>query len=160
MSIKEKKLNAFKVIGIKIRTSNALELSGKGQIGATWGKFMSEGLGSKIPNRIDNNIVAAYCEYESDMNAPYTFFLGAMVSSTAEVPSGMVTMEIPSDNYTVFNTEKGEVPMVIIDAWKKIWDMTSKSQINRTYTFDFEIYDSRASNPKSAQVDIFISARA
>lgn len=159
MDIQKKKTSAFKVIGIKVRTSNALEMSGKGKIGATWGEFMSKGLASKIPHKINDSIVAAYCEYESDMNAPYTFFLGSMVDSTAQVPAGMTSFEVPAGDYAVVTTEKGEIPGIIMNAWKKIWDLDAKSEIKRKYTFDYEVYDSKAANPKSAQLDIFVSVK-
>jgi predicted transcriptional regulator YdeE len=48
----------FTVVGISTRTANAKEMSGKGVIGQQWGRFMKEGLLSKIPNKVDSKILA------------------------------------------------------------------------------------------------------
>lgn len=39
--------------------------------------------------------------------------------------------------------------------WMEIWE----SDIDRTYTFDFEIYGEKAQNPADAEVEIFISTK-
>ncbi len=159
MAVQNKQISNFKVIGIKTRTSNDLEMSGNGKIGSVWGEFMSKGLKNKIPHRVNENTIAVYCEYESDASGPYTFFLGAVVDSTKDLPPGMVAMEIPADNYEVFTTDKGEIPGIVISAWEKIWNLESSKKIKRKYGFDYEMYDSRAADPKSAQVDLYISVK-
>ena len=57
---------------------------------------MNEGLLGKIPNKVDSNILAVYTDYENDANGAYTFMLGARVSSTDSVPTGMVAKKIPA----------------------------------------------------------------
>ena len=47
--------DAFDVIGIKCRTNNANEASGKGCIGQQWERLVSEGVLRKIPSRADNS---------------------------------------------------------------------------------------------------------
>jgi len=44
---------------------------------------------------------------------------------------------------------------VVFDAWTKIW----KSDLNRAYTADFELYDEKAQNPEDAEIDIFIALK-
>jgi len=56
----------FMVVGISTRTTNAIEMSGRGVIGNEWNRFMKDGVLAKIPNRVDANIVALYTDYESD----------------------------------------------------------------------------------------------
>jgi predicted transcriptional regulator YdeE len=65
------------VVGISTRTTNAKEMSGKGVIAQQWDRFMKEGLLSKIPNKVDSNILAVYTDYESDANGAYTYVIGA-----------------------------------------------------------------------------------
>lgn len=98
---------AFTVVGIAVRTSNAREMTADGVIGNQWGRFMTEGVLAKIPNKADKAMVAVYTDYASDHNGEYTFLLGARVTSDADVPAGMVAKTIPAGRYAVFTSEKG-----------------------------------------------------
>jgi predicted transcriptional regulator YdeE len=52
------------------------------------------------------------------------------------------------------------MPEVVIDAWQKIWKMTSDDfDGDRAYIADFEVYDQRASNPDNASLDIYIGLK-
>ena len=150
----------FTVVGISIRTSDANEGSGKGAIPQQWDRFMKEDLLSKIPNKVDSNILAVYTDYESDANGAYTFMIGAQVSSADDVPPGMVAKEVLPGRYAVFTTEKGFVGMVVPQTWSHIWAVPkSAPEGNRAYRADFEVYDQRAANPLNAQVDIYVGIK-
>lgn len=150
----------FTVIGISARTTNAKEMSGEGVIGKQWDRFMKEGLLSKIPNRVDANILAVYTDYESDASGAYTFLIGARVSSADTVPQGMVAKKVPAGKYAVFTSERGFVGKVVPETWGRIW-ATPKSAPggDRAYRADFELYDQRAADPQNAQVDIYIGIK-
>ncbi len=45
------------------------------------------------------------------------------------------------------------MPDCIIHSWKEI----RASDINRSYRFDFEIYDERSHNWEQAEIDIYLS---
>jgi predicted transcriptional regulator YdeE len=64
----------------------------------------------------------------------------------------MVGRLIPAQKYYV-EIAQGTLPDAIIEAWQMIW----QSDIKRTFKFDFELYDDRASDPSYAEVDIFIA---
>ena len=150
----------FTVIGISIRTSNAKEMSGNGVIAPQWDRFMKEGLLSRIPNKIDSNILAVYTDYESDANAAYTFMIGARVSSAAGVPLGMVATKVPAGRYAVFISEKGFVGKVVPETWSRIWAVPkSEPAAKRAYRADFEVYDQRARDPQNAEVDIYVGIK-
>src|SRR5580692_7541426 len=89
------------VIGIQIRTNNASELSGQGQIGALWGRLFAENLPAQIPNRASESIFA--------------------VSTIENIPAGMTYIAIPTGDYAVFTSETGPVVEVVQAAWKHIW---------------------------------------
>ena len=150
----------FTVVGLSIRTSNANEGSGKGAIPQQWDRFMKEDLLSKIPNKVDSNILAVYTDYESDANGAYTFMIGAQVSSADDVPLGMVAKEVPPGRYAVFTSEKGFVGKVVPQTWSHIWAVPkSAPEGNRAYRADFEVYDQRAADPQNAQVDIYVGIK-
>jgi predicted transcriptional regulator YdeE len=152
--------DAFTVVGISARTSNAKEMTEDGVIGKQWGRFMQEGMLGKIPNKADSSIVAVYTDYASDHDGEYTFLLGARVTSDAEVPPGMVARKIPAGKFAVFTSEKGPAPKVVPDLWMKI-NSLPKTAVggDRAYRADFEIYDERAMDPQNLQMDAYVGIK-
>jgi predicted transcriptional regulator YdeE len=150
----------FTVVGISTRTTNAKEMSGKGVIPKQWDRFMKERLLSKIPNKVDSNILVVNTDYESDANGAYTYIIGARVSSADDVPPGMVAKKVPAGRYAVFTSEKGIVGKVVPETWRGIWAVPKSAPGgNRAYQADFEVYDQRAADPQNAQVDIYIGIK-
>lgn len=150
----------FTVIGTSARTTNAKEMSGKGVIGQEWARFMKENLLSKIPHKVDSNILAVYTDYESDANGPYTFLLGAKVSSADDIPAGMVAKKIPAGRYAVFTSEKGAAEKVVPATWSHIWALPKSAPGgDRAYEADYELYDERAADPQHTQVDVYVGIR-
>jgi predicted transcriptional regulator YdeE len=160
MNSKPVSKSAFTLIGIAARTSNALEMSGKGIITKQWQRVMSEKLIEKIPNRADPDILAMYTDYESDATGQYTFLIGAKVTSADSVPIGMVAKHVPAGKYSVFTSEKGPVWEVVPKIWQKVWS-TSASEMDgeRAFVADFEVYDERATDPQNAVVDVWVGMR-
>ncbi|OMD57718.1 GyrI-like domain-containing protein [Paenibacillus odorifer] len=64
---------------------------------------------------------------------------------------------VPESKYMVFKTKKGPVFEVVAQAWGEIWAYFKESREVRTYTGDFEIYDSRNFDPADTQVEIYIA---
>lgn len=148
------KINSFNVIGISIRTTNENGQSGK-DIPVLWGKFMSEAILEKIPNKISTDIYCIYTEYEKDHTKPYTTILGCKVSSLETIPDGLIGKTIDVVNY-IKRSPKGNIMKgLVFEEWLKIWS----SDIPRTYTADFEVYGEKAQNPEDAEVDIFIAVK-
>lgn len=147
-------IQKFSVIGISVRTTNEDEQSGK-DIPALWNKFLSEEILSKIPNRVSNDIVCIYTDYEKDHTKPYTTILGAIVDNLNSVPEGMTGKTIEGFNYEKFTAKGNLAEGIVINEWIKIWN----SDLNRSFTADFEIYGEKAQNPENAEVDIFIAIK-
>jgi predicted transcriptional regulator YdeE len=150
----------FTVVGISTRTTNAIEMSGRGVIGNEWNRFMKDGLLGKIPHRVDSDIIAVYTDYETDHSGAYTFILGARVSSAQHAPSGMVAKKVPPGKYAVFTTARGLASKVVPEAWQHINSLPKSAPGgDRTYRADFELYGPRAADPQHAQVDIYVGIR-
>jgi predicted transcriptional regulator YdeE len=146
----------FKIIGIEVRTSNPDEMSGKGKIGELWQKFSSENILAKIAGKRGDAVLAAYTDYESDMNGAYSLIIGSEVDSLATIPAGLVGREIPAAKYAVFASARGTIPGVIIDVWKNIWDYNGAA---RAYQTDLEVYGKESRDPNNAQVEVYVSIR-
>ncbi len=150
----------FYVAGYSIRTNNAKEMTGQGEIGALWRRFMQGNLAATIPNRIGENILAVYSDYASNENGDYTYTLGVRVSSVHSLPQGVISRRIDGGQYAVFTTDRGPLVQVLQAEWKKIWAL-QPSQLGgeRAFRTDYEIYDSRSADPQHAQVEIHVGLK-
>jgi predicted transcriptional regulator YdeE len=152
--------SGFSIIGIEARTSNAKEMTSEGLIGKQWARFMKENLAAQIPNKSDPAIVAVYTDYASDKDGEYTFILGTRVTSTAQIPKGMIARQVQPGRYAIFTSAKGPVAKVVSETWQRIWSVPDTSAGgDRAYITDYEVYDQRAVNPDDAQVDVHIGIR-
>jgi len=145
-------IQKFNIIGVSIRTTNENEQSGK-DIPALWDKFISEGIAEKIPNKINHSIYSVYTDYEKDHTKPYTTILGCVVESLDFIPDEMVGITIETGSYEKFIAKGNLNDGIVINEWIKIWN----SDLDRSFTSDFEIYGEKAQNPENAEVDIFIA---
>lgn len=164
MSMKKSrnKLGAVKLIGIAVRTCNALEMDPEtAKIGQTIGRYFSGQLNEQIDGRVSpGTTYCVYTDYASDENGEYTYFVGELVRSLDEVPSGFEALIIPEQNYIKFTTEAGPMPSVCMDAWKEIWAMSPEDfGSGRDFVADFEVYDERAQDPENTSLDIYIGVR-
>ncbi len=138
-------------IGLELRTDNqkcSLEMPVHKE------KFFNQNILAKIPHKINGNILAVYTDYEGDYTQPYSWILGAEVSSLDEIPAGLVGKVIPESKYAVFTT-KGEFPQGLIGVWQAIW----QSNLSRSYTTDFELYSPDFDPQKKPEVKVYIAIK-
>ncbi|MCV2485573.1 GyrI-like domain-containing protein [Flavobacterium sp. SH_e] len=145
-------IQKFNVIGISIRTTNENGQSGK-DIPELWNQFLAEEISTKIPNKISNDIYCIYTDYEKDHTRPYTTILGCAVVNLNEIPNGMIGKTIDGNHYEKFIAKGNLAEGIVFNEWLKIW----KSDLNRTFTADFEVYGEKAQNPNDAEVEIYIA---
>jgi predicted transcriptional regulator YdeE len=145
------KIEPFEIIGISTRTTNENGQATK-EIAELWGRFMSENIISKIPNKVENVVYSLYTDYKGDHTQPYTAILGCKVEKLDAIPNGMVGKSFDGGNY-VKTTTKGDLMQgLIVNHWSKLFDM----ELNRTFVADFEIYGEKAQNPSDAEVDFYV----
>jgi len=151
-----------KLVGIKIRTNNALEInSSTSNIQKCVQKYWEENTPNRIKNRVKvGTTFCVYTDYESDFTGEYTFFIGEEVSSFDKIDETLKTHSIPSQKYVRFTAGPGAMPGVVIDAWGKIWKMTKQTMGGeRAYISDFEVYDERAADKEKTTIDICIGIK-
>lgn len=147
-------IQPFYVIGIAVRTTNENNQAAT-DIPALWNTFFTEGIAEKIPGRTDQSVYSIYTDYEKDHTRPYTTILGCRVANLGNIPEGMVGKTIEGGTYTAF-TAKGKLDEgIVYNEWVKIWN----SELERTYTSDFEVYGPKAQDPANAEIDIFIAVK-
>lgn len=152
--MKTTKINSFKVIGIKVRTSNKNAQSAN-DIGNLWKVFISEKIQEKIPNKMDTSILSIYTNYEGDHTQPYDTILGCRVNSLKEIPNGMIGQEFHSGYYTKFVSQGDLSKNIVYNTWLDIWNQN----LNRTYIADFEVYGERSQYVENAEVEIFVGVK-
>ncbi len=144
------KYPTFKLAGYKIRTTNENNQAMQ-DIGALWGRVLSQNLLAKISNQTSTKIFALYYEYEKDHTRPYSVLLGVSVNNLVDLPTDIIGVEIPTQNYTVFEAN-GPMPEALIQTWQKIWQQNDA--LARNFQFDFEEYDPQ--NPNAPQAKVWI----
>jgi predicted transcriptional regulator YdeE len=149
----------FQVIGIEARTNNARESGGGGAIPKQWQRLFMENLLSRIPDRIDQSIVAMYSNYASDWNGDYTYILGAKVKPGTKAPEGMVAKNIPGGKFEEFTSKRGRPEQLVPEMWKEVWAyFQSPGNPTRAYAADYEIYDDM-SDPTNVQVRLYVGVK-
>lgn len=145
-----RKAPARTVVGIACRTSNA---EAPDTIPACWQEFLQKNAPARIPHRVNPPVMyAVYSDYEKDWAKPYTYLLGCGVTRADKVPEGMEACHIPEQTYAVFRA-KGRMPDEISAVWANVWI----SDLPRTYTYDFELYDRRFTRPVAKEADVYVA---
>ena len=152
--MENQKIETFNVIGISVRTTNENGQAAQ-DIPELWNNFMTNRIADKIPNKIDNSLYCIYTDYEKDHTKPYTTILGCKVSGLQTIPDGMVGKNFEETTYTKIVAKGNILQGMVFNEWTKIWN----SNLNRTFTADFELYGEKAQNPENAEVDIFIAIK-
>lgn len=147
---------AFNIIGISLRTSNAHAFS-ENSIGNLWQRFFAEQISSKIPNKQDSATLALYYDFETDKDGFYTILIGHRVTDLNNVPNGMTGVSIPAQKRVIFTTPQGPVFPGIVATWQKIWKLEDEHTLHRAYGFEYELYDERSQDPQNGIAQIHIS---
>lgn len=153
-------LHSIKIIGITVETDTKTEMEGiNSKIDKLVNSYFTENIPEQIENRNAPGVTyCAYTNYKNEIHGKYTFFIGEVVEDfPSNIPSNLVALTIPAGKYKKFTTPSGEMPMVCINMWQKIWQMSPEELGGkRNFRIDFEVYDERASNPKSTILDIYV----
>jgi len=65
---------SFEICGLKARTNNADEMSGRGVIANLWGEFLQ--FNANRSSATKNEIYAAYYDYENGAQGEYSVLIG------------------------------------------------------------------------------------
>lgn len=144
--------------GITVRTNNANEMNpNTAQIYNTMKKFFID-VQSKILNKTNSGrVFSVYTNYDSDFNGDYTYFIGEEVTDLSNKDQELSTLIIPEQKYMKFTSNVGQIPDIVIDTWKNIWQMSDvQLDGSRSYIADFEIYDECRKDLSKSTINIYI----
>jgi predicted transcriptional regulator YdeE len=148
------RLPARTVVGIERRTCNADGRSLE-DIPACWKDFLAINAAARIPHRVTPPVTyAVYADYTSDWTGEYSYLLGCGVTKAGRPIKGLTVRHIPAQTCAFFPA-RGPMPDAVVSVWGGIWG----TDLPRTYCCDFELYDSRFTDKKNPQVDIYVGIR-
>jgi predicted transcriptional regulator YdeE len=151
--MKKVELEKIKLIGLSLPEKTTNEMGKSGIVcGNLWQKFEKENYADRISDKLSDEIIAVYHQYEGDYTQPFSYFIGCKVEPGTEAPEGLEILHIPGGFYGQI-TAAGKMPDCVINTWKEIWN----SDIPRAYQTDFEVYDERSKDWNKAEVEVFIS---
>jgi len=137
-SAKPEDLGGFTVVGVTIRTTNK-DGNAASDINALWQRFFEEAVGEAIPAKDGEAIYAVYHSYDGGADQPYSLTIGCRVKSDDfALAEGLDSVFVEKGDYLVFAAQ-GEQPKALIETWQSIW----KTDLNRTFKTDVEIYGKR-----------------
>ncbi len=147
-----KQMPEFMVVGVTRRTCNADGRS-MGDIPAVWSEFLNKNAMAQIKNRkVPPVMFAVYSDYEKDWTKEYNFLIGCGVTRAPHVPDGLTARRIPAQTYAHF-VVRGTMPESLVTLWSSIWI----SDLPRTYTFDYEVYDQRFTRSENKEIDVYVA---
>ena len=132
----------MQLAGIETRASNAEAH----KLGEHWGRFFGDERLRGV-DKLDDDVIAVYCEYEGDHTQPYPFFLGYRVAAGAEVAEGLVQRQVPGGSFAKV-VSLGEQPAALIESWQTIWG----APLARRDDADYEIH----SASDRSRVEIYV----
>ena len=152
-------LPAMLIMGTELRTT-WMNNECYSAIPEFWQQQKSENLFQKIPNKLYPDVILGlYTNYTSDFSLTsgyYSLIIGSPVTTINNVPKDMIVKEIPQAKYAVF-TAKGPFGAAIAKTWlEEIWP---NKDIVRTFSNDFEWYDSKSTDDENSIVKIYIAIK-
>ncbi|GAA0355428.1 DinB family protein [Bacillus horti] len=164
------------LIGLAMKTNNAIETSDKPQIPEHWNQFWKLGLYEKLDQLAESPaIYSVYYDYEKEVDGEYKLLIGYCVDDSEQEIKDVIKNSrgrqkeqeegdlqeiiLPAARYVIFTTNRGPIYKIISEAWEYIWKWTESTDLERAYTGDFELYDERSIDPEDAQIDIYIAIK-
>lgn len=122
------------VVGISCKTTNENNQSSS-DISKLMSRFHEENIKNNIMNRISDDTVVVYYDYEGDYTKPYTCLIGCHVPDLKIIPKELESIALSGTTYAVYHA-KGEFPKNVVTGWQLIWN----SNLKRTYAGDFQVH--------------------
>ena len=142
----------FEICGLKARTNNADEMSGRGMIANLWGEFLKFGDGGTCAEK--DEIYAAYYDYENGVQGEYSVLIGTCSKEQHHKESHDEACEsanqcrknerdetgeklcIEAGDYAVFDFASG--PTRAGEYWAEIWKFFESSKLQSAFQTGFE----------------------
>lgn len=128
----------LQLAGIQTRTTNLNEATPEAKIKPLWESFFLDRVAQSVPGYTpQSQLYGIYSGYASDAHGAYD--LTAAVPA-AEVPEGLVGIQVPVGDYLVFEGQ-GPMPQTVLAVWGAVWQYFEREPAYpRRYANDYEQY--------------------
>jgi predicted transcriptional regulator YdeE len=139
--------------GIGVRTTNE-NMQAVNDIGKIWEDFWNKNVSAFIENKKNNMIYGVYTNYEKDWTLPYDFYACCEIENNKEDNSEFSVLNIPESKYAKFSI-RGNYESSVAGLWNVIWG----TELERTYTYDYEVYYNDGNDPENQLLEIYIAIK-
>ncbi len=122
----------FRAIGLSAKVRN----DDPAAVGGLWEKFQQSNILAMLPAGTDPKLHCIYHAYAGNFLDPYEMTIGYVVAAGTAPPKGLSAVDVPAQPVALFETV-GDQPATLLTQWQSIW----KSDLDRAYVADFDVYD-------------------
>lgn len=137
--------------GVGIHTTNE-NMQAVNDIGKLWEKFWDKNVFAFIENKKNNMVYGVYMNYEDDCTQAYDFYACCEIENPKDVIGEFSVITVPESKYAKFSI-RGEFD----NTAAKLWKIIQESELNRKYTYDFEVYYNDGNDPGNQLLEIYVA---
>jgi AraC family transcriptional regulator len=136
---------AFTVIGMKYRGKNENK-----EIPQMWDRFIPRT--GEIKHKVNPHVAYGVMGNYDESSGEFDYVAGFEVESSADIPEGMVSWQVPAQTYAVFTCT---LP-TLIEAFQRVYQTwLPQSGYRRADGPEFELYDEKF-NPEDGRLEMYI----
>ena len=137
--------------GISIRTTNE-NMQAADDIGKLWEEFWNKNIFSFAENKKSNKMYGVYTNYDGDYTKPYDFYACCEIEDSKSNNDEFSVVSVPESKYAKFSI-RGNYDESAEKLWNEIWN----TELDRKYTYDFEVYHNDGNDPENQLLEIYIA---
>ena len=137
--------------GISIRTTNG-NMQAADDIGKLWEEFWNKNIFSFAENKKSNKMYGVYTNYDGDYTKPYDFYACCEIEDSKSNNDEFSVVSVPESKYAKFSI-RGNYDESAEKLWNEIWN----TELDRKYTYDFEVYHNDGNDPENQLLEIYIA---
>lgn len=141
------------LLGIGLKTTNENKRASK-DIAKVWKEIWNKDTFLYIENKKNKFLYGLYTKYEGDYTKPYYYYVCCEITDAVNTDEKMSVFSIPETKYAKFSIRGNYMESV-----EKLWNIIWKTELERKYTYDFELYHLDGETPDDQLLEIYIAIK-
>ena len=137
--------------GISVHTTNE-NMQAVNDIGKLWEEFWNKNIFSFTENKKNNKMYGVYTNYDGDYTKPYDFYACCEIEDSKNNNDEFSVVSVPESKYAKFSI-RGNYD----ESAGKLWSEIRNTELDRKYTYDFEVYHNDGNDPENQLLEIYIA---
>ena len=151
MNYKIVEISVKTLTGISVRTSGE-SIQSADDIRKLWEEFWNKNIFSFTEKKKNSLIYGVHTNYDGDNTKAYDFYACCEIEKSESSNSEFPVVSIPESKYAKFSI-KGNYD----DSAEELWALIEKTELDRKYTYDFEVYHNDGSDPEDQLLEIYVA---